>query len=179
MQSESELIRNIHQSQYGCWRELREKGKSLVLICSRWLSGPTEASAPHLTARGEPPLRNPPPCSPSSSHFCGGIVLGLHWDICRKQVTHSGMCVAWHRPLQLRDWSHSSGSLVKADRLQACDSSRRILCSDTQNEAITAETLNQSLFLLWQDSTCASASTQPLSTSGASTVTLKSSKDGS
>lgn len=57
----------------------------------------------------------------------------------------------------------AAGFLVKADCLQASDSSHRILCC-RQTESITAETVNQSLFLLWQMwgySTCVSAEWQP------------------
>lgn len=57
----------------------------------------------------------------------------------------------------------AAGFLVKADRLQASDSSHRILCC-RKTESITAETVNQSLFLLWQMwgySTCVSVQRLP------------------
>lgn len=79
------------------------------------------------------------------------------WDICRKQVTHSGICVALHRPLQL--WGvkpqlrPAAWFLVKAGCLHTSDSSHRNLCR-RQTESGNRETVNQSLFLLhlglWQ-----------------------------
>lgn len=133
--------------------ELRDKHKQssshLLLLLELWPNG---CIGPFTSEQEENHLYTTPTASsPSSSRFLWwNRPRPCNWDICRKQVTHSGMCVAWHRPLQLWDWSHSSGFLVKADRLQASDSSHRNLCLQTD----TAETVNQSLFLLrlglWQ-----------------------------
>lgn len=82
------------------------------------------------------------------------------WDICRKQVTHSGMCVALHRPLQL--WG------VKPQLRPAAGCwSRQVACRHLiaaigtcifkwlcYRQSLVTQTVNQSLFLLhlglWQ-----------------------------
>lgn len=137
-------------------RDKHKQSSSHLLLLERWPNGciTSEQEENRL-------YTTPTASTPSSSRFLWwNRPRPCNWDICRKQVTHSGMCVAWHRPLQLWDWSHSSGFLVKTDRLQASDSSHRNLCLQTD----TAETVNQSLFLLrlglwqtWGRSSCVAA----------------------